>query len=94
LSSSEVHYVTEAEQTAHTVPAACEVNGVEGGVKAPLAAPGNLCIYEGKLYFATFVGIKALANEELGASTSGAFVRFTVEEESHGFGSFAVTAPE
>jgi hypothetical protein len=46
----EVHYVTteqQKEENGEAVPAECEVGGVKGSAANPLAAAGNLCIYEG-----------------------------------------------
>jgi hypothetical protein len=40
------HFVTQAEIVGEEVPVECTVNGVEGSAENPLAAPGNLCLYE------------------------------------------------
>ncbi len=42
LTSENVHYVTVAEQSNHTAPAACV-----GDAEKPTAVKGNLCVYEG-----------------------------------------------
>lgn len=94
LGSGEVHYVTAAEQSGETVPAECQFEGLEGSAAEPLAAPGNLCVYEGRNSFLGGIkGIKKLATPEAnGASSSGAVMRVEAEEEAYGWGSWAVTA--
>ncbi len=93
LDAAHVHYVTKAEQEASTVPAACSAGATKGSAKAPLAASGNLCVFEGGLGFAHPISnnIRKIGPAEFGASTAGAYLLFQGEEESTGRGSFAVT---
>jgi hypothetical protein len=94
LESGEVHFVTKEDFVNETVPPECP-----GSQNFPRALPGNLCVYEsaaGRTVNATFDGIFTPtneANEEEGASRTGAVLRFTMSGVGFGSGSWAVTAP-
>ncbi len=87
-------YVSKAEQDAETVPSQCEVGGVEGSAAEPLAAPGNLCVYE-KEHIGTFLvtGLGAGSNAASGALLNVALEGSTVST-TYAIGSWAVTAEE
>jgi hypothetical protein len=86
LQDDAVHYVKPGE----TPPVAC----TGGTPEAPVAEPGNLCIYAAQESYLTFNTIKKAgsATAEGGASTAGALVVFNGEEEGSASGTFAVTA--
>jgi hypothetical protein len=92
-----VTVVTTAEVEGKTVPAACTVENVEGSAGNPLAAPGNLCVYEGPSFLRH--GILSSSTFKpgggAGASKFGALVIVSSNEAqtSGSFGSWAVTAP-
>jgi hypothetical protein len=111
LAPTAVHYVTAAEQAGKTVPAGCkaEVSKVltEGSAENPLAAKGNLCLYQGRteeppgttLLEAGQIEPPGSGNETaLGAGVAGAVAMVRWEGPSQGEpfgiqGSWAVTAP-
>jgi hypothetical protein len=96
LEPAQVHLVHKVEVEEEKVPAECTVGGVQGSSANPLAAPGNLCVYEA-------VGGNGFSGEDLvifkptlgrGAGPSGAFLFVTFSHQvSQGAGSWAVTAP-
>ncbi|HEV7936650.1 MAG TPA: hypothetical protein VGP18_01330 [Solirubrobacteraceae bacterium] len=61
----------------------------DGSAGEPAAEPGNLCVYGGG-------GIKSImgASDAISVSKVGAFLNFTVGENAHLAGTFAVTAAE
>jgi Collagen triple helix repeat (20 copies) len=97
LAQANVHYVTKAEQTGAAVPAECQnPAGTEGSAAKPLAAAGNLCVYEGFVNAATFgIFMKPLAYPPAqGSAKTGAVMTMNVTgSPGIGFGTWAVTAP-
>ena len=99
---TQVHYVKAGE----AAPAECTIERegkvVAGTLEDPVAAAGNLCVYEGQLADAAFDRIARLvfeggATEEFpGAGKSGALIviSMTHEPEPKGTGTWAVGAPE
>jgi hypothetical protein len=70
-------------------PAACT-----GGVTAPTAPAGNLCVYQQSLTNAAFSEIGEISFNQRGASIFGAVISFNVTDEtkpSSGYGSWAVS---
>lgn len=98
LDEEHVHYVSGEQQTNGEVPVGCTVKGVEGSKANPLAAPGNLCVYEAFGKPGTFLFITNPESSEfnfaIGAGRSGANLAFHAEEAGNfGRGVWAVTAP-
>jgi Collagen triple helix repeat (20 copies) len=88
LTGTQVHFVKAGE----TAPTGC----TGGTAAAPTAEPGNLCVYETTALFISNTGIydPTTTTEEQGASPFGAVIRYTGEEESSAWGTFAVTEEE
>jgi hypothetical protein len=96
LDSAHVHLVRKVEVEEEKVPAECTVGGVGGSSTNPLAASGNLCLYEGAGThgFSSDSILIASPSFSPGAGTSGAFLLVGFQEQgSEGAGSWAVTAP-
>jgi len=86
LAPTNVHFVTEAEQTAHSVPAC------PGSLAAPSALSGELCVYEGTLNNAGVPVVETLSFAGPGTSRAGATLTSIVGAgASYGAGSWAVT---
>jgi hypothetical protein len=85
------------------VPEGCTVAGVEGSAENPIAAPGNLCMYEGKATTLSFEEATPIGagffpfkpdGSGLGVGPTGVVIRLLVPEVGEfAFGPWAVTAP-
>ena len=101
-SGNQVHFVKAGEAAPTDCTVEHEGKKVAGTLEDPVAAPGNLCVYEGQLADAAFDRIARLVfeggvTEEFpGAGKSGALIviSMTHEPEPKGTGTWAVTAPE
>jgi len=107
-----VHIVTGEEQTNGTVPPECTIKRegttIPGSAEAPVAAPGNFCLYEGGIEEATPEEFEVLGPYRPGALTSknpgvapagGVLIVHYHQGEDGGetgqlAGAWAVTAPE
>lgn len=89
-----IHFLTVSEIHNNEQPEGCK----EGTAAAPIALPGNLCIYQGfyESEGGTLIGALNPVVGHSGAATSGAMLMFTaVGNTTSGrqTGTFAVTAP-
>jgi hypothetical protein len=87
----QVHFVTQAEVTAHTAPSDCP-----GTSEAPAAEPGSMCMYEtpSGVFHATINGIEDPTNGLHGASVAGGFLSVSVATAPAFIrATWAVTAP-
>lgn len=93
LALAQVHFINLAgkEMPGEVTQTACL-----GTVDDPTAEPENLCVYQGKLFTASFLRIDKLGGvEEKGASTAGAKLVIKLnEEEASAWGTYAVAGPE
>lgn len=96
LDETHVHYVTAAEVSGHTAPAACQ-----GSFSEPMAEEGALCVYERfsfNLELTPAPAIRKLSTTSpfgvLGANVAGAIItlKFTSATPRFADGSWAVTA--
>jgi hypothetical protein len=85
LEIPDVHFVTEAEWDAETNP------NCPGRLGNPTAAPGHLCIYESLLSGTPAPQILTLNTGAIGASPSGALLRFAPTGAWFATGFWAVT---
>jgi hypothetical protein len=80
LGKSQVHYITQAQQVAKTLPSGCS-----GTFDAPAASSGNLCVFEGIEHPAIFRKIVPAGHEpgaEEGAGVAGARISIQPVEET------------
>jgi hypothetical protein len=100
LAAGEVHYIEKGQAGSAECP---------GSFEKPSAAPGNLCVYENDVPDGGQAEVIMVNPEEIeaaGAGTTGVLLRIIVTnkevgpagepiaQEAHGFGTWAVTAPE
>ncbi len=96
--SCHTHYINESgNEVLNSAGVEMTSTACLGTAAAPSAEPGNLCIYAGP----TTASVKAsnlsvfkAHEEDFGASTAGAVIRFTVAEGALSSGTWAVTAEE
>jgi hypothetical protein len=102
LGEEEVHFVTYEEQEEEEVPQECTVEGTEGSVAEPLAAPGQLCVYERpalsgflaeQAAFHQFQDPSATSFGVEGAATAGTAM-FMTATATYTWGTWAVTEAE
>jgi hypothetical protein len=91
LDETHVHYVKAGEGA----PVGC----TGGNASAPVADPGNLCVYETRLTEGPAFHLRRIFkpsdfNETPGATQNGAILQFEGSEEATAWGTWAVTAEE
>ncbi|HEY5193273.1 MAG TPA: collagen-like protein [Solirubrobacteraceae bacterium] len=93
----QVHYINAAGKEAIEAGEEVTSTACTGSTASPTAAPGNLCVYTTRLTAATSLNRSIASPENAvetpGTGTAGAYIKFeNAEEESQGWGTWAVTA--